>query len=50
METLRQELRDLGYKLAVREIHGENTPAYHEERRRHYSLLLKLYELEKRSM
>ena len=44
-----QDLRELGYKLAVRELHGENTPAYYKEKRRHQALLFKLYELEKRA-
>jgi hypothetical protein len=50
IESLKMELRELGHKLAVREMYGDNTPKYHDERRRHYKLLLKLYELEKRSL
>ena len=48
MEKLRHEIRELGYKLSVREMYGDNTPGYHDERRRHYSLLKELYYLEKR--
>jgi hypothetical protein len=48
--TLQEKIRDLGYKLAVREVYGENTPAYFNLKREHDKMLRKLYELEKRSI
>ncbi len=47
MESLRSSIRELGYKLACREIYGENTPAYFKLKREHDYLLQKLYRLEK---
>jgi hypothetical protein len=48
--TIKQKIRDLGYKLAVRELYGENTPSYFNLKREHDKMLRKLYELEKRSL
>jgi len=48
--TLQEKIRDLGYKLAVREVYGENTPTYFNLKREHDRMLRKLYELEKRSL
>lgn len=45
---LAAKLRKTGYELAVREIHGENTPEYYSEMRKHQDELYKLYKLEKR--
>jgi hypothetical protein len=47
MATLQEELRSLGYKLACKEIYGENTPAYYALKREHNYLLQKLYRLQK---
>jgi hypothetical protein len=49
IKTLRNQIRKLGYQLAVREIYGENTPAYYDLVWEHRRMLDKLYELEKRS-
>jgi hypothetical protein len=49
MESLKAKIRELGYKLAVREIYGENTPAYYDLKWEHKRLLDKLYYLEKRA-
>ena len=49
LEELKGEIRDLGYQLAVREIYGENTPAYFKLKRHHYNLLERLYHFEKRT-
>jgi len=43
------KLRKTGYELAVREIHGENTPDYYNKRKAHDEDLYKLYRLEKRA-
>jgi len=48
-DKLQEEVRALGYQLAVREIYGENTPDYFKLKRQHSYLLEKLYRLEKRS-
>jgi len=47
MNTLESEVRELGYKLAVREIYGDNGAAYHQLRRYHNHLLAKLNRLNK---
>lgn len=47
--TLEQEVRALGYQLAVREIYGDNSPPYHKLRSQHYKLLRKLYNRDKKS-
>ena len=49
LNRLQEEVRALGYQLAVREIYGENTPEYFKLKRHHSYLLEKLYRLEKRS-
>jgi hypothetical protein len=46
--SLQEQVRELGYKLAVREIYGENTPEYFRMKNEHYRLLNKLYVREKR--
>lgn len=46
---LSSEVREKGYRLAVREIYGENTPDYYDKKWEHTRLLEKLYDLEKRS-
>jgi hypothetical protein len=48
IKQIRADIRKLGYELAVREIYGENTPAYHDLKWDHRRLLAKLYKLEKR--
>lgn len=48
LNTLRENVRKLGYQLAVREIYGENTPAYYDMVWDHRRMLDKLYKLEKR--
>jgi len=48
INRIRESIRKLGYQLAVREIYGENTPAYHDLKWDHRRLLAKLYKLEKR--
>ena len=45
--TLEQQIRVIGYELACREIHGENTPSYYRQQRHHNYLLSKLYRLQK---
>ena len=49
IKTLRESIRKLGYQLAVREIYGENTPAYYQLKRSHEDLLDQLYRREKRA-
>lgn len=46
---LQQTLRELGYKLAVQELYGANTPAYFKLRSRHRFLLNTLYKNENRT-
>tara|TARA_B100001939_G_C16934609_1_gene615468 strand:- start:161 stop:316 length:156 start_codon:yes stop_codon:yes gene_type:complete len=46
IKTIEENLRKLGYQLAVREIYGENTPEYFRLKRDHDSLLHKLYKLQ----
>ena len=48
IKKIRESIRKLGYQLAVREIYGENTPAYYDLAWEHRRMLNKLYELEKR--
>lgn len=48
IKTLQENIRKLGYQLAVREIYGENTPDYYNLKSQHMGLLDKLYQLEKR--
>lgn len=49
LSIIQEEVKALGYKLAVREIYGENTPEYFKLKRHHSYLLEKLYRLEKRT-
>jgi len=49
MSSLEEEVRNLGYQLACREIYGENTPGYYGLKRKHDYLLQKLYRLQKRN-
>lgn len=42
MNTLESEVRQLGYQLAVREMRGDNGFAYHQLRKHHDHLLVKL--------
>ena len=49
LDILKEDIRGLGYKLAVREIYGENTPDYFKLKKHHNYLLEKLYRLEKRT-
>ena len=44
---LESEVREIGYKLAVREIYGDNGAGYHSLRKHHNVLLAKLYRLTK---
>lgn len=48
IKTLREKIRKLGYQLAVREMYGENTPAYYDLVWDHRRMLAQLYKLEKR--
>ena len=48
-KSIKERIRELGYQLAVREIHGENTPNYFKAKRAHRELLNKLYVIEKRT-
>jgi len=48
IKTIEENLRKLGYQLAVREIYGENTPEYFRLKRDHDSLLYKLYKLQRK--
>jgi hypothetical protein len=48
-KLIKSRVRELGYQLAVREIHGENTPNYFKAKRAHNELLNKLYRIEKRT-
>lgn len=45
---LSSDLRKLGYELACREIYGENCQEYFELKQKHWTLLQKLYKLQKR--
>lgn len=45
---LADEVRELGYQLAVREIYGENTPEYFAQKRIHDRLLRKLDRMQKK--
>lgn len=47
MNTLESEVRQLGYQLAVREMRGENGFSYHQLRKHHNHLLVKLNRLNK---
>ena len=49
MNNLREKIRELGYQLSVRELHGENTPDYFKLKRAHDRMLAQLYKFEKRS-
>lgn len=49
IKNLRENVRKLGYQLAVREIYGENTPDYFNLKRAHGDMLYKLYRAEKRT-
>jgi hypothetical protein len=49
IKKLQEQIRRLGYQLAVREIYGENTPAYYDLVWEHRRMLDRLYKLEKRS-
>ena len=42
-------VRELGFKLACREIYGENTPHYYRQKDEHRQLLNKLYSLQKKA-
>jgi len=42
-------VRELGFKLACREIYGENTPDYYRKKDEHRELLNKLYSLQKKA-
>jgi len=46
---LTDEVREIGFRLGCREIHGENTPDYYRQRGQHRHLLNKLYSLEKKA-
>ena len=46
--SIQEQVRELGYKLAIREIYGENTPEYFKMKREHYRLLSKLYKKERK--
>ena len=48
IKTMQNNIRKLGYQLAVREIYGENTPDYYKLKSQHDSLLDELYKREKR--
>ena len=48
INTLRSKVRKLGYELSVREMYGENTPAYYDLVWEHRRMLARLYDLEKR--
>lgn len=48
-QYIKENVRKLGYQLAVREIYGENTPDYYKQKRAHGDMLHKLYKLEKRT-
>ena len=47
MNTLESEVRELGYQLAVREMRGGNGFSYHQLRKHHNYLLVKLNRLNK---
>jgi hypothetical protein len=46
--SLKERVRELGYKLAVREIYGENSQDYYNKKKEHQDLLNKLYKIEKK--
>jgi hypothetical protein len=46
--ALKEAIRSLGYKLACREIYGENSKSYFQMKREHDRLLNKLYRIEKK--
>lgn len=48
IKKLREKVRKLGYQLSVREMYGENTPAYYDLVWEHRRMLARLYNLEKR--
>ena len=48
-KSIKEQVRKLGYQLAVREIYGENTPSYFSLKWKHQEMLNKLYKLEKRT-
>ena len=45
---LADEVRELGYQLAVREIYGENSKEYFDTKRKHDRALHRLNRLEKK--
>ena len=45
---LSEEVRQLGYDLATREIYGENSKSYFDKKRKHDRALYKLNRLEKK--
>jgi len=47
MNVLESKVRELGCQLAVREMRGENRFAYHQLRKHHNRLLVKLNRLNK---
>jgi hypothetical protein len=47
MNELESTVREVGYKLAVREMYGDNGASYHNLRKYHYALLSKLYRVKK---
>jgi len=49
ISKLTELVRALGYKLACREIYGENTPDYYRQKDEHRNLLNRLYDLEKKA-
>lgn len=49
IKNLQEKIRKLGYELAVREMYGENTPAYYDLVWEHRRMLARLYALEKRT-
>ena len=47
-QWLSSELRSVGYDLARRELRGDKSENYLEGKKKHFSSLSKLYEIEKR--
>ena len=45
---LSEKVRELGYRLAVREIYGENSKSYFDLKREHDRILYRLNRLEKK--
>tara|TARA_Y100000385_G_C12921415_1_gene562744 strand:- start:39 stop:251 length:213 start_codon:yes stop_codon:yes gene_type:complete len=45
---LSEQVRDLGYRLAVREIYGENSKSYFDLKREHGKILHRLNKLERK--